>query len=93
MSRFQVLVTDYAWPDLIIETEILARVDAKIVLPPDTSAATLAGLAPKLDAIMTNWAKVPASVIEATKQCQIVSRLESAWIISMSLLAHDWAFL
>ena len=61
MPNYQVLITDYAWPDLDIEREILSsKIGAEVILPPDTSAATLARVAAPVDAIMTNWAKVPA---------------------------------
>ena len=79
MPRFHVLLTDYAWPDLEIERRILQQVDAElIVAPPDAQdAASLAALAREhqVDAIMTNWAKVPSSVIDASSQLQIVCRL------------------
>jgi D-3-phosphoglycerate dehydrogenase len=79
MPRFQVLLTDYAWPDLQIEQRILQQVDAELVVaPPDAQdPASLAALARdhQVDAIMTNWAKVPASVIDASPKLQIVCRL------------------
>jgi D-3-phosphoglycerate dehydrogenase len=75
MPHYQVLITDYAWPDLDIERGILAKIGAEVILPPDTTAATLARVAAPVDAIMTNWAKVPAEVIAAATKCQIVARL------------------
>lgn len=79
MPRFRVLLTDYAWPDLDIERRILQQADADLVVaPPEAQdAASLAALARdhEVDAIMTNWAKVPASVIDASPKLQIVCRL------------------
>ncbi len=79
MSRYNVLLTDYAWPNLEIETRILAEIDAQLVVAPkpQQDAASLAELAQqnRVDAIMTNWAKVPQPVIAASSQCRIVSRL------------------
>ncbi len=75
MSKFKVLLTDYAWADLDIERETLAKIDAELVVAPAGDVATLAGLATDVDAIMTNWAKVPAEVIQAAPRCKIVSRL------------------
>jgi D-3-phosphoglycerate dehydrogenase len=75
MPNYQVLITDYAWPDLDIERGILTKIGAEVVLPPDTTAATLARVAAPVDAIMTNWAKVPAEVIAAATNCKIVARL------------------
>ncbi len=75
MSRFCVLLTDYAWSNLDIETAILNRIDCEIRLPAATDPATLAAAAVGCDAIMTNWAKVPAAVIQAATGCKIVARL------------------
>lgn len=79
MSRFKVLITDYAWPNVEIERRTLAEVDAELIVAPRErqDAAGLAALAGEhaVDAIMTNWAKVPQSVIEASPKCRIVSRL------------------
>jgi D-3-phosphoglycerate dehydrogenase len=75
MSKFKVLLTDYAWPDLEIERRTLAEVDAELVVSDDPDPAALAKLAADADAIMTNWVKVPAQVIEAAKKCRIVARL------------------
>lgn len=77
MSRFRVLLTDYAWADLDIERSILTAADAELIVADRGDAATLAALAGQhqVDAIMTNWAKVPAQVIAASPKCCIVSRL------------------
>jgi D-3-phosphoglycerate dehydrogenase len=75
MPRFKVLLTDYAWNDLDIERAILAEIDAELVVSPAGDLATLVGLAGDVDAIMTNWAKVPAEVIGASPKLRIVSRL------------------
>jgi D-3-phosphoglycerate dehydrogenase len=79
MPRFHVLLTDYAWPDLNIERDILAGIDAELVVAekPRQDAASLTELAKSkdVDAIMTNWAKVPREVIAAAPKCRIVSRL------------------
>jgi D-3-phosphoglycerate dehydrogenase / 2-oxoglutarate reductase len=75
MSRFRVLITDYAWPDVSIERQTLSEIGAELVVAEKQDAESLASLAKQCDAIMTNWAKVPRSVIEACTNCQIVSRL------------------
>ena len=79
MPRFRVLLTDYAWPDLDIERRTLAEIDAELVVAElgQQDAVSLAGLAQQhnVDAIMTNWAKVPQAVIAAAPNCRIVSRL------------------
>lgn len=75
MPKFKVLLTDYAWPDLNIERQALAAIDAELIVAEQTDAESLARLAADANAIMTNWAKVPAAVINAASQCKIVSRL------------------
>jgi D-3-phosphoglycerate dehydrogenase len=79
MPRFHVLITDYAWPDVEIERKTLAEVDAELIVAEKSQQdpAGLAALAKKheVDAIMTNWAKVPREVIAASGKCRIVSRL------------------
>lgn len=74
MSRYRVLITDYAWPDLVIEQEILAEIDAELIVATATEMATLRQLASEADAIMTNWARVPSEVLSAAKKCRIVAR-------------------
>ncbi|HEX3726132.1 MAG TPA: C-terminal binding protein [Pirellulales bacterium] len=75
MPKFKVLLTDYAWADLDIEQRLLAEIDAELVVAPTPDVETLAKLAADADAIMTNWAKVPAAVIHAGSNCRIVARL------------------
>src|SRR6266436_3143620 len=79
MPRFAVLLTDYAWPDVEIERHILTEIDAELIVAEKgkQDAAALAAMAKEhqVDAIMTNWAKVPEQVIAASARCHIVSRL------------------
>lgn len=75
MPKFKVLLTDYAWRDLEIERRTLAEIDAELIVADKQDADSLARLATGVDAIMTNWAKVPAKVIEAAPNCRIVARL------------------
>jgi D-3-phosphoglycerate dehydrogenase len=75
MSRFRVLLTDYAWPDVEVERELLRTIDAELVVAPAADAGTLAQLAADVDAILTCWAQVPTAVIEAAPRCRIIARL------------------
>ncbi|HVX11804.1 MAG TPA: C-terminal binding protein [Pirellulales bacterium] len=75
MARYQVLLTDYAWPELDIERATLASADAELIVAESTDAVSLARLAEGADAILTNWARVPATVLAAAKKCRIVARL------------------
>jgi D-3-phosphoglycerate dehydrogenase len=76
---YNVLLTDYAWPDLDIERRVLDEHDAKLIVADKqhTDAKSLAALAKEhaVEAIMTNWAKVPSDVIAASGKVRIVSRL------------------
>ena len=75
MSKFKVLVTDYAWPDLEIEREILSSIDAEIVLPDSKEEDQLSDAAVGCDAIMTCWAQTTKKVISSSENCKIVARL------------------
>ncbi len=75
MSKFKVLLTDYAWPDLEIERRILVEADAELIVAERSDAKSLAKLATDADAIMTNWARVDETVLSAAAKCRIVARL------------------
>jgi D-3-phosphoglycerate dehydrogenase len=75
MPHYKVLLTDYAWPDLELERPILAAADAELVVAERSDPASLAELAGDADAIMTNWARVDATVLAAAIKCRIVARL------------------
>ena len=61
----KILVTDYQWPTLDIEAEVLAAVDAELVAAPNGDEATLVELAAGCSAIMTCWAQTTENVIRA----------------------------
>jgi len=73
--KYKALLTDYAWPDLEIERGILGEANVELVVAERADPASLAELAADCDAIMTNWAKVPESVIAAAPRCRIICRL------------------
>src|SRR3954453_16916162 len=75
MSRHKVLLTDYAWPDLDIEREVLASYGVELVVAPDRELGALTNLVGDVDAIVTNWADVPARLIDAAGKCRIIARL------------------
>lgn len=74
MAAFTVLVTDYAWPDLEIESAVLAAIGGELLVAPTGSADEIVRLAPQADAILTCWAKVPEAALAAAPRCRIVSR-------------------
>jgi D-3-phosphoglycerate dehydrogenase len=69
-----VLITDYAWPALDIERNLLKAVDAELIVAETGEEAELIGLAPPADAILTNWKRVTPAVLDAAPRCRIVSR-------------------
>jgi D-3-phosphoglycerate dehydrogenase / 2-oxoglutarate reductase len=75
LAKYKALLTDYAWPDLDIERRILGDADVELVVAERTDAAALADLAHDCDAVLTNWVKVPESVIAAAPKCRIICRL------------------
>lgn len=75
MSRYKVLLTDYAWEDVDVERQLLHDVDAELVVAERTDTDSLIALAKDADAIMTCWAPVPRAVIEAAGKCRIIARL------------------
>jgi D-3-phosphoglycerate dehydrogenase len=74
MPTFRALYTDYPWADIKLEQSILAEVDCEIITSPDNKEATLARLAPGMDAILTCWAPVTARVIDAADRCRHIAR-------------------
>ena len=71
---FHILITDYAWPSLEIEREILADLPGELVVSETGEEADLVRLAPRVDAILTCWKRVSAAVIEAAPQCRHIAR-------------------
>jgi D-3-phosphoglycerate dehydrogenase len=72
--RLRVLVTDFAWPSLAIEREILARVGAELVVAQSGEETELTRLAPDVDAILTNWKRVPEAAVQAATRCVVIGR-------------------
>ena len=73
-SRFRVLVTDYVWPSVDPEREVLASIDGELVVAPDGGEETLASLAEDVDGILTCFAQVTPKVVEAAKRCVVIGR-------------------
>jgi len=69
-----VLVTDYAWPTLDVERELLAAVGAELVVAERGDEQELVALAPDCDAILTCWQKVTPAVLDAAPRCRVVAR-------------------
>jgi len=71
---YRILVTDYVWPNLDPETEVLKRIDGQLVVAPNGEEATLVELARDCDAIMTCFAKVTPNVVRAATRCKVIAR-------------------
>ncbi|MEV5831589.1 C-terminal binding protein [Spirillospora sp. NPDC052242] len=74
MNARRVLITDYAWPDLAVETEVLGAAGFEAVVAESGDAGELVRLAADVDAILTCFAKVPAAVLDAAVRCRTVAR-------------------
>ena len=70
----RVLVTDYAWPSLDIERAILDEADAELVVAQSGEPDELVALAADVDAILTNWRRLPAEALDASPRCLVVAR-------------------
>lgn len=71
---FKVYVTDYDYPDLSIECEILEPIGAQVIGLQSRTGEGLAELARDADALMQQYAKIPASTIRALKNCKVIAR-------------------
>ncbi len=69
-----VLVTDYAWPNLAIERAVLKPLGVELVVADSGDEDELLRLAPQSDAILTCWKSVSAAVLESAPKVQVVSR-------------------
>jgi D-3-phosphoglycerate dehydrogenase len=74
VSARTVLVTDHAWPSVDIERELLAGVDAEVLVAESGDEEELVRLAASVDAILTNWKRVPVAALDAAPNCVVVSR-------------------
>lgn len=70
-----VLVTDYPWPDLNIERNILAQADLDLREPEVACEEGLVRAVQDVSAIMTCWAPLTRRVIEAAAKCRHIARL------------------
>ena len=74
LPSYRALITDYAWPSLDIEREILGAVGAELLVAETGAEEELVALAPRADAILTCWKPVTAAVLDAAPRCRVVSR-------------------
>lgn len=70
----KVLITDYVWPNLDPEREVLEAAGFELVVAPDGSEETLAGLASDVDGIMFCFAQVTEKVLRSAPKCLVAAR-------------------
>ena len=74
-----VLLTDRAWPDDMVEREVLAEAGLRLVTGPaaPADAATIDALVAEHQpaAILTCWAEVSATAIESSAALQVIARM------------------
>ena len=68
------LITDYVWPDIETESEVLRAAGVEPFAAPDASEGTLAGLAADADVILFCFAKVTGKVLRAATKCVAACR-------------------
>ncbi|MCZ6728267.1 MAG: C-terminal binding protein [SAR324 cluster bacterium] len=71
---YKILITDYQWPSIDIEREILGALPAELLVAETGAEQELLGMAPQADAILTCWQLVSEAVIDAAPKCRIITR-------------------
>ena len=74
MPPFKVVITDYDYGDLAIESEILAGAGARVVGLQAKSEDDLLAEASDCDAIINQYARVGSKVIAAMRHCKVIAR-------------------
>jgi len=73
-TKPKVVVTDYAFPDLSTEQEVLAAAGCEVVGRQCKTEAELSELCQDADAVMTQFARVNANVIRAMGRARVIVR-------------------
>lgn len=73
-SVHKIVVTDWTFPDLSIEEEILSRNNVSLVGQQCRTAADLIALVADADAVITQFAKIDAAVIGAMRKARAIVR-------------------
>ena len=72
--RRTIVVTDYSFPDLALETAVLAQGDCDIVGHHCSNEAELMAAVANADAVITQFAKINANVIGAMTRARAIVR-------------------
>ncbi len=73
-NDWKILITDYAWPSIEPERQVLAEIGAELIAAETGDEPELLTLAPMMDGILTCWKPVREPVIAAAEKCQIIGR-------------------
>ena len=71
---YRVLITDYVWPTLDREREVLEPHGVELIPSPSGDEETLSRLAKGVDGIMTCFASVTPAVVRASDRLKVVAR-------------------
>jgi len=74
MKSYQVAVTDYGFPDLEQERNILEPLGFEFATGQCRTGAEVAELCRDADAVLTQWAPVTAEAIASLRRCKIIVR-------------------
>ncbi len=74
MPAKKALITDYVWPNIDVESEVLRAGGVEPVVAPDGAEETLRGLAADVDIIMFCFAQVTGEVLRNASRCVVASR-------------------
>ena len=73
-SRYRVIITDYGWPSVELERQVLAEIGAELIVAETGAEDELVALAPEADGILTNWKPTTGNVIQAASECKVIGR-------------------
>lgn len=74
MSLYKVIVTDYFFPNLDLEKEELAKIDAELEVLNYDSEETMLTQLQQADAVLNCFASISEQMIDAMNQCKIIAR-------------------
>ena len=73
-NDWNVLITDYVWPSIEPERQVLAHIGAELIAAETGDEAELLTLVSAMDGILTCWKPVREPVIAAAERCQVIGR-------------------
>jgi len=69
----KVVLTDYGWPNLDLEKEILEKGGAELIATHCSTESDVLAATAEADAIVTEYAPITRAVILAAKKCKVIS--------------------